>query len=119
MHHRITPWKDLFVTALLVRIAWSADLTLAFVGSKELLPYSRSSLLMLHHHPPPPRLHIVIPAYNEENRILPTLESYRDFLQSSKEQYTNHTSLLVVDDGSSDDTARVVKSFAENARKRS
>lgn len=54
-----------------------------------------------------PRIVIVIPAYNEEDRILSTLETYRDFLRES-----NWTSeILVVDDGSTDKTVDVVHSF--------
>ena len=49
-------------------------------------------------------LSIVIPAYNEEFRIRPTLESVDDFLATSSLSYE----IVVVDDGSSDNTAKVV-----------
>jgi dolichyl-phosphate beta-glucosyltransferase len=54
-----------------------------------------------------PKIFILIPAYNEEDRIQSTLETYRDFLLQS-----NLTSeILVVDDGSTDGTVDVVNSF--------
>lgn len=56
-----------------------------------------------------PKIVILIPAYNEEDRIKSTLETYRDFLIHS-----NWTSeILVVDDGSTDGTVDVVNSFSE------
>src|SRR5436309_1007258 len=53
----------------------------------------------------PRRLSIVIPAYNEESRILPTLEQIRSFLQAEKID----AEILVVNDGSTDRTAEVVE----------
>jgi glycosyltransferase involved in cell wall biosynthesis len=49
-------------------------------------------------------LSIVIPAYNEEKRIEPSLEAVRRFLESQNYQ----AEVIVVDDGSSDGTARAV-----------
>lgn len=56
-----------------------------------------------------PFLSVVIPAYNEESRIGDTLRSAIDYLGT--QAYT--WDVLVVDDGSTDDTARVVEEFAE------
>lgn len=53
-------------------------------------------------------LSIIIPAYNEEDRILPTLESVCAFL--SKQEY--HSELIVVDDGSVDNTIKKINEFS-------
>lgn len=53
-----------------------------------------------------PELSIVIPAYNEARRLGPTLVEMTDYLESRGEPYE----LLVVDDGSTDETPRVVES---------
>jgi dolichyl-phosphate beta-glucosyltransferase len=52
-----------------------------------------------------PELSVVIPAYNEERRIVPTLHSIAAFLRSSGLA----GEILVVDDGSRDGTARCVE----------
>lgn len=52
-----------------------------------------------------PYLSVVIPAYNEEKRIGRTLVAIRKFLQEKHWDYE----LIVVDDGSSDQTAHIVK----------
>lgn len=52
-------------------------------------------------------LSIIIPARNEEKRIGKTLEYTCDYLQQKKIDYE----IIVVDDGSTDDTRVVVKSF--------
>lgn len=57
----------------------------------------------------PASLSIIIPAYNEETRILPTLQRLADW--SSLHQFT-FLEVIVVNDGSRDDTAGVVKAFA-------
>lgn len=54
-----------------------------------------------------PFLSTVIPAYNEERRIRPTLGRIREYLD--KQAYTSE--VIVVDDGSIDGTARVVAEF--------
>jgi len=54
-------------------------------------------------------LSIVIPAYNEESKIIATLESIIDFL--SKKNYSYE--IIVVDDGSRDNTYHITKNFAE------
>jgi dolichyl-phosphate beta-glucosyltransferase len=57
--------------------------------------------------PPPPGLIVLLPAYNEVNRIGETLEYYHSFLSSSKE-WKEISQILVVDDGSDDGTAEFV-----------
>ena len=57
-----------------------------------------------------PHLSIVIPAFNEEKRILPTLESINNYL--SRQDYKSE--IIVVDDGSSDNTVDIVKSFIQD-----
>lgn len=52
-------------------------------------------------------LSIVIPAYNEENRIKNTLLSIQDYLSSNK----INAEIIVVNDGSKDSTVEVVKSY--------
>ena len=54
-----------------------------------------------------PLLIILIPAYNEEERIQSTLESYQDYLIQSQWD----CEILVVDDGSQDKTFGLVDSF--------
>lgn len=56
------------------------------------------------------KLSVIIPAYNEEHRIGKTLESVSAFLQ--KQPYASE--ILVVNDGSKDNTAQVVSGFAKN-----
>src|SRR5688572_20231185 len=56
----------------------------------------------------PIELSIIVPAYNEAERILPTLERMVEYLMSQ-----NHvTEIIVVDDGSRDATRQVVSEFA-------
>lgn len=52
-------------------------------------------------------LSIVIPAYNEEHRILPYLQAVATFLH----EYGEPSEVIVVNDGSSDATASVVRQF--------
>jgi dolichyl-phosphate beta-glucosyltransferase len=54
-------------------------------------------------------LSIVVPAYNEELRLPPTLEKLHAFLSSQPLRYE----IVVVDDGSKDDTCGVVTRMAE------
>ena len=60
-----------------------------------------------------PFLSVVIPAYNEGGRIEDTLRSVTNYLGT--QAYT--WDILVVDDGSSDDTAQVVGEFADSDRR--
>ena len=55
----------------------------------------------------PPELSIIIPAYNEEQRLPGTLERIAEYLPS----LGGETEILVVDDGSKDRTAEVAESF--------
>ncbi|HWM86101.1 MAG TPA: dolichyl-phosphate beta-glucosyltransferase [Kofleriaceae bacterium] len=55
-----------------------------------------------------PDLSVVIPAYNEAARLGPTLERVVEYCRAHHPAYE----VLVVDDGSTDDTAGVVRRFA-------
>jgi glycosyltransferase involved in cell wall biosynthesis len=57
----------------------------------------------------PPELSVVIPAFNEERRIGPTLEAILAYLKGRGTTYE----VLVADDGSSDDTVAVAETFSE------
>ena len=57
-----------------------------------------------------PKIVVLIPAYNEERRIQSTLESYRNYLLQSDLK----SEILVVDDGSTDNTVSVVSSYLEH-----
>lgn len=59
-----------------------------------------------------PSLSVVIPAYNEEKRLSPTLDAVLAFL---REQKFDFAELLVVDDGSRDSTAAIVERYASSA----
>jgi dolichyl-phosphate beta-glucosyltransferase len=54
-----------------------------------------------------PFLSVVIPAYNEQDRILPTLDNTIAYLRN--QDYPSE--IIVVSDGSRDDTARVAQDF--------
>ncbi len=56
-----------------------------------------------------PDLSIVIPAYNEEKRLGPTLEKIGRFFAVRSEKWE----LIVADDGSSDGTARIAETAAK------
>lgn len=55
-----------------------------------------------------PHLAVIIPAYNEEVRILPTLERIREYLSVQDYSWT----VMVVSDGSKDKTHEIVGKFA-------
>ena len=58
-----------------------------------------------------PRLSVVIPAYNEASRIERTLQRVVEYLDARGEPYE----ILVVSDGSDDDTEAIVQRFAARA----
>ena len=58
---------------------------------------------------PPIELSLIIPAYNEQQKIAANLETLVQFLLVRFESFE----ILVVDDGSADETANVVRRFCE------
>ncbi len=56
-----------------------------------------------------PCLSVIIPAYNEAERIEPSLDTLFSYLQA--QQFTSE--LIIVDDGSSDETAQVVEAMID------
>ena len=61
--------------------------------------------------PPPPSLLLLIPAYNEEDRIEPVLRDYAEFLQ---QHYQARFQIIVVLNGCVDDTIGVVRRVARD-----
>ncbi|MFE3825967.1 glycosyltransferase [Streptomyces sp. NPDC059092] len=57
-------------------------------------------------------LTVVVPAYNEERRLRPTLDAIRDHLRADPDRWGDWE-LIVVDDGSTDRTAEVAAEAAE------
>lgn len=57
-------------------------------------------------------LSVVIPAYNEEQRLGATLDELRSFIESS----SMSIEVIVVDDGSTDNTAGIVDSFCRSVK---
>ncbi len=55
----------------------------------------------------PPFLSLIVPAYNEEQRLLASLRQIKEYLQ--RQPYSSE--VIVVDDGSVDGTAAVVEAF--------
>ncbi|MFD5749980.1 glycosyltransferase [Streptomyces sp. NPDC127033] len=61
-------------------------------------------------------LTVVVPAYNEERRLRPTLDAIRDHLRADPDRW-GEWELIVVDDGSTDRTAEVaVEAAADEPR---
>ena len=60
---------------------------------------------------PPVFLSIVIPVYNEQARISGTLEQVVDFLNG----WDRTWEVVVADDGSTDDSARLIEAFASGS----
>ncbi len=61
----------------------------------------------------PIRLSVVIPAYNESARLTRTLEATSVYLEARRQNDNWDWELLIVDDGSRDDTARVAQQWAK------
>lgn len=60
-----------------------------------------------------PELSIIIPAYNEEKRIGPTLERIYSYFASEQVGFRlDNVELIVVDDGSTDGTADLIRNYA-------
>lgn len=57
-----------------------------------------------------PELSIIIPAYNEQSRLARTLMRIRDFF-GSRQMGAGEVEILVVDDGSTDDTAQITQEW--------
>ena len=55
-------------------------------------------------------LSIIIPAYNEEKRLLPTLKKIGAYLSTKDFSYE----IIVVDDGSTDNTLQMIRDFASS-----
>ncbi len=61
-------------------------------------------------------LTIIIPAYNEEKRIPPTLESYGNFFLKKEKEKGLKTEILVVINNSSDNTLGVVENYCKRLK---
>jgi len=58
-------------------------------------------------------LSIIIPAYNEEVRIVSTLDSLKSYLAANRDQW-KHSEVIVVSDGCSDATDEVIRKYQKN-----
>jgi dolichyl-phosphate beta-glucosyltransferase len=58
-----------------------------------------------------PELSIVVPAYNEEKRLPRALSQIRDYF-AGRQSTASDMEIIVVDDGSTDGTARIVEEWA-------
>jgi glycosyltransferase involved in cell wall biosynthesis len=57
------------------------------------------------------KLSIIIPAYNEENRMKKTLEEYYDFF---KERFNNDFEIIIIPNNCNDNTLKVSEDFAKD-----
>ena len=57
----------------------------------------------------PPYLAVIVPSYNEESRLLPTLERLREFFLAQEYTWT----VTVISDGSKDRTNSIAQEFAD------
>lgn len=62
-------------------------------------------------------LSIIIPAHNEENRIIPTLEHYGKFFSEKKKKEKVNYEIIVVINNTRDKTPEIVKKFSKRFRK--
>lgn len=53
---------------------------------------------------------IIIPAYNEEKRLLATLKRMEEYFESKEDEFE----IIIVDDGSTDTTLDIIKEFRRN-----
>ncbi len=63
------------------------------------------------HRDQPLALSLIIPAYNESQRLPPYLESIRDYI---RHEYNDNCEVIVVDDGSTDQMATILTELAAN-----
>jgi len=59
------------------------------------------------------KVSIIIPAYNEEKRIPRTLNSYSDYFESLRKKGFLNYELLVVINGTTDSTPKIVSAFSQ------
>lgn len=57
------------------------------------------------------KLSIIIPAYNEENRITATLDALVNFLSTHSNLNFKNTEIIIANDGSSDNTLKILQSY--------
>ncbi|GAA2263695.1 hypothetical protein GCM10010232_64470 [Streptomyces amakusaensis] len=62
----------------------------------------------MEHHGSGVELSVVVPAYNEESRLRPTLDAIAAYLRADPERW-GEWELIVVDDGSTDSTAKIAE----------
>ncbi|MEK6935673.1 MAG: dolichyl-phosphate beta-glucosyltransferase [Nanoarchaeota archaeon] len=59
------------------------------------------------------KLSIIIPAYNEEKRIIPTLEEYYNFFN---DKFRNEFEIIVIPNNCKDNTLEITQKFAKNKK---
>ena len=60
---------------------------------------------------------IIIPAYNEEKRIGPTLEAYSKFYESLRKKNKVEYEILIAINGTTDSTPNIVKKFSKKNKR--